>query len=80
MMVTLPEKLSREVERVVTLRELLYRVAGVRRNLDRHANISNITLAIIHLDAVIEAGHVAAGSGDALAMIEAMRKLEECKQ
>jgi hypothetical protein len=79
-MITLPEKLSREMERVIVLRELLYRVAAVRRHIDPRANVDSVKRGIIHLDTVIEAGHAATGSGDPLAMIEAMRRLEECKQ
>lgn len=60
------EKLSRQIERVTLLRCTYRLVTG-----------TNTRPAVALMDAAIEAGHHAAGSGDAQTVIEAVRALQE---
>jgi hypothetical protein len=60
------ENLSREIERVTLVRSAYRLVPG-----------TNTRPAIALMDAAIEAGHNAAGSGDAQTVIEAVRALQE---
>lgn len=71
-MTTLPEKLSREVERVTMLREQYYRLSydGSREYLP----------ALCLMNATLEAAHQAAGSGDPVeitGMINTLRGFED---
>lgn len=61
------EKLSREVERITVIREH-HRAAG--------DNSTRIIAAISLLSATLEAAHEAAGSGDALTIIRALKVME----
>jgi hypothetical protein len=63
---TLPEKLSREIERVTILREK-YRLWREQ---------AAVTAAIVMMTAGIDAGHTAAGGGDVIESIQAIRTLE----
>jgi hypothetical protein len=63
---TLPEKLSREIERVTILREK-YRLWREQ---------AAVTAAIAMMTAAIDAGHTAAGGGDLIEIIQAIRTLE----
>ena len=66
-MTTLPEKLSREIERVTVLREHYYRLSydGDRRFFP----------VLCLLNASIEAAHQAAGSDDALEHMKILKAL-----
>lgn len=70
-MTTLPEKLSREIERVTIMRCAILLLAACETR-------QPVAQAAVTMTAAIEAGHIAQGRGDAAEMIIAVRQLEGC--
>lgn len=68
---TLPEKLTREIARVTTLRAEYV-------SLDGMPNV-NVKMTIMILDRALEAAKRAAGSADIEGQIAAVKSLEGCK-
>ena len=79
-MMTLPEKLSREVERVTVMRERLYDAAVERRRINPKDDVADLKLVIKTMNAAIEAAHKAAGEGDASSIVAAVVPLGRFKE